>query len=708
MRLTCAIAAAALILAAGIYADSVYADDTSASSNENVAERPIAAPQLPEAQKELLPRGGYRMPDLDLSHITAQVAPKYLKGAALPSRWDWREHGMVTPVRNQGDCGSCYSFSAIGNIESKLLMDHIGYYDLSENNAKECNWYDASCTKGGSYFMLSNLFSRAGVVLEECDPYQPSDVACNTSCPYLMTLLDWRLISAFVIPSPEVIKLYIQAYGPVSSGMYMADSGSVWFNELISYDGSYTLYNPNPVTGIGHLVLIVGWDDTLSHAGGRGAWIVKNSWGADWGGTCGYGTGKGYFTIAYGTASIGGGVSYLADWQPYDPNGGLKLYDEGSSVNAYGYGTNEAWAMSKFVFDEGTKVTRVEFMILDATPDVDMFIYDDFAGGVLSNPLTSSLNHSFAEPGYHSIPLDAPLAVSAGNDIYVAVHFRTASYGYPVTIDMDGPFETGKTYISNTGTSWYDLGAGLGADATIRVRYSSAPCIDADKDGFGDPDYAGNTCPLDNCPYTYNPDQADDDGDGVGNVCDNCRTIANPPQTDTDFDGIGDACDNCPRIANPDQSDVDSDGIGDVCDNCPATANPDQTDSDSDGKGNACDNCWHVGNPDQLDGDGDCPAPPYASDPKCGDVCEGCCVGRVGDANGSGDDEPTIGDVSTMIDAKFITGTCDGILNCLTEADINQSGVTNPTCDDITIGDISTLIDYLFITGSSLGLPECL
>ena len=85
-----------------------------------------------------------------------------------------------------------------------------------------------------------------------------------------------------------------------------------------------------------------------------------------------------------------------------------------------------------------------------------------------------------------------------------------------------------------------------------------------------------------------------------------------------------------------------------------------------------------------------------------------CCVGRVGDANMSEDDEPTIGDVSTMIDAKFITGSCDGILNCLSEADINQSGGSNPTCDDITIGDISTLIDYLFITGQSLGLPNCL
>jgi len=84
-----------------------------------------------------------------------------------------------------------------------------------------------------------------------------------------------------------------------------------------------------------------------------------------------------------------------------------------------------------------------------------------------------------------------------------------------------------------------------------------------------------------------------------------------------------------------------------------------------------------------------------------------CCVGRVGDANGSGDDEPTIGDISVMIDAKFITGDCAGIIACLPEADINQSGGSSPTCDDVTIGDISILIDYLFITGNTLILPDC-
>jgi PKD repeat protein len=87
-------------------------------------------------------------------------------------------------------------------------------------------------------------------------------------------------------------------------------------------------------------------------------------------------------------------------------------------------------------------------------------------------------------------------------------------------------------------------------------------------------------------------------------------------------------------------------------------------------------------------------------------VQTGCCVTRVGDVNQSGEDEPTIGDVSMLIDALFITSDVE-ILGCLAEADINQSGGVIPEAADITIGDVSMLIDYLFITGESLGLPGC-
>jgi hypothetical protein len=68
-------------------------------------------------------------------------------------------------------------------------------------------------------------------------------------------------------------------------------------------------------------------------------------------------------------------------------------------------------------------------------------------------------------------------------------------------------------------------------------------CTDSDGDGHGDPGYPENECGLDNCPDEYNPDQADNDSDGVGNACDNCPDDPNPGQEDSNGNDVGDVCD---------------------------------------------------------------------------------------------------------------------------------------------------------------------
>jgi len=439
------------------------------------------APRL-SVQVLLSPRTGFIPPPMDLSHLTGQRMPDSFvfqspKGDILPTSWDWRTQGKVTPVGDQGYCGSCYAFASIGNIESKMLIDGAGTYDFSENHAKECNWYETadinggtSCS-GGNYLITANLFSKKGTVLESCDPYVSSDVNCEPTCPYQKTLLDWRIICGNVVPSTSVLKDYIQTYGPVYTSIYAGVPGTSWGEEFVSYDGSYTLYydgsgEPN------HAVLIVGWDDSLAHAGGSGGWLVKNSWGTEWGGTCGYGSEKGYFTIAYGSANIGMYSSSIYDWQDYNSSGGIMFYDEGGWSNAVGYGSKTAWGLCKFIPSSNTHVTRVEFWTTDVTTDVDVYIYDDFDGMTLSNLLASDLDNAFSEAGYHSVALDPPLAVTSGDDVIAVVKFTNYIFTYPIPVDVEGLYETERTYSSSNGSTWLDE-ALFEDEVAIRLRTST-------------------------------------------------------------------------------------------------------------------------------------------------------------------------------------------------------------------------------------------
>jgi hypothetical protein len=311
--------------------------------------------------------------------------------------------------------------------------------------------------------MLTGLFSQKGTVLESCDPYVASNVACRSDCAYQQTVLDWRLVSGESIPSPEALKQYLYDHGPIATGMY--------FNvqEFKDYDGSYTLNYAAPGDSIDHYVLLVGWSDNLPPEPGSSSpatgWIAKNSWGTDWGDA-------GYFYMTYGAAHIGMWSHFPHEWQAFDANEEVWFYDDFGWWSSRGCGIPTAWGLVRFIPDSDTSVTRVDFWTTDRTTDVDIYLYDSFDGTAPSSLLASKVNLTYAEAGYHSALLDSPLPVTSGNDVIAVIKFTNASHGYPVAQDKVGPIETGRTYFSCTGAngSWADLGVTNNSDVAIRLR----------------------------------------------------------------------------------------------------------------------------------------------------------------------------------------------------------------------------------------------
>ncbi len=414
---------------------------------------------------------GYVPPPVDLSHLEGRWRPGP-QLAQLPQRWDWREEGAVTRVQDQGPCGSCYAFATLGSFESQLLIAGEGTYDLSEMHAAHCNYenYENGCS-GGNIWMVTNLYSAEGASLETCDPYSATVPSCNTTCPLTKTVTDMWTLAGDTMPPEETLKSWLHNYGP----LYVALDSSV----LDGYLGCDTLYQPMDDPDLDHAVLLVGWNDTLTHTGPfDGAWIVKNSWGTGWGGTCGYGTEGGYFTIAYGSAGIGSSASLIKGWQDYDPDGSLLYLDEAGMQGFYGYGTTTAWGLARLTPGKDGCATQVEIWTSDAAT-VTLSIYDDFDGDDASGLLWSSEDKTFDHAGYHSIPVQRRVPLSAGDDVNVMVRVENAAYTYTVSIDSIGPVSETQSFLSATGVerSWTDL-ATLDTPLDIGIRLRVAPCVE--------------------------------------------------------------------------------------------------------------------------------------------------------------------------------------------------------------------------------------
>jgi hypothetical protein len=219
----------------------------------------------------------------------------------LPDYLDWRDVSGVnwmTPIRNQGGCGSCVAFGTMGAFEAMLRIDANNpnwNLDLSEQHIFSCG--GGTCANGWYISAALNYLKNYGAPPESCFPYQASDVPCSNSCPdwqsQAQKLISWNYVATDIAS----IKYYLQ-YGPVVSAIDV-------YGDFFSYPGGVYHHTSGSYAG-GHCITIVGYDDI------NGYWICRNSWGTWWGE-------NGWFRIAYGECDIENNVAAISVSVPEHP-----------------------------------------------------------------------------------------------------------------------------------------------------------------------------------------------------------------------------------------------------------------------------------------------------------------------------------------------------------------------------------------------------
>ena len=225
--------------------------------------------------------------------------------------------GWFSAVQDQGQCASCWAFSTIGNLEAAALKKSgaapgqvnedgsitvsTGLAPLSTQQVLSCNPDGYGCDGGWYEFDMLNPANAAkgtgyypGAVAAADFTYVAQRVACSFSATTAYTpVSQWGYVDdGKGIPSVFAIKAAIYTWGSLSAGVFADEYFQAYTGGVFS--GSDNKATPN------HAILLVGWDDA------KGAWLLKNSWSANWGI-------NGFMWIKYGVNSVGTSSAWVLD-----------------------------------------------------------------------------------------------------------------------------------------------------------------------------------------------------------------------------------------------------------------------------------------------------------------------------------------------------------------------------------------------------------
>lgn len=400
--------------------------------------------------------------------LGAFVAPWEVAGP-FPSEYDLRPLGRVTAVRSQERFSTCPTMAALGSLESATATVEGASPDFSENNL--ANHMGSRLRYQGmmpSEVAAAYLARWEGPVLEESDPYpgpgrSPGFLAAARHVQQVLMLP--RRTGPL---DNAAVKWAVMTHGGVDAEIDFDTNATdrFWRSQTNAYYGLRD--EPD------HHVVCVGWDDDYPadsfaiRPPGDGAFLVKNSWGTDFGD-------RGYFWLSYYDACFGGSLAVFAGVEPVDNYDAVYQWDALGRSAWLGVGGGErAWYASRFVGRGDGVVTAAALYAPVAGTEYEIRVAASLAG-LAEAPVAAAGRLDVA--GYHTLHLSRPASVTVGRPFVIAAHVTTPGWTRPVPAErrsalINPRVRAGQSFVSADGAAWTDLAARRGripADVCLKA-----------------------------------------------------------------------------------------------------------------------------------------------------------------------------------------------------------------------------------------------
>lgn len=450
------------------------------------------------ASEESHPLGESPSP-VDISHLRgSDLLPAFPAASAFPSAYDLRGRGEMTAVRDQSPYGTCWAFGAIGSLESTFLKGrgealdfsewHLAYFrsvDESESlpafdtDDDPSFGGDSIFDQGGNAWKSTALLARwTGAVAEVARPYQNVTPWDRQTVPLSSDAVEGRLEEVYLLGEAfeeAAVKAALTEYGALVFSME-------WTND--AYNGETdSYYCPERLYHSGHSVVLAGWDDVYPAANFRadpgrdGAWLVKNSWGAESFGD------EGYFWISYADGTLRNPALFVGG--PAESFDALYQHDPLGWIESWGFASETAWMSNVFgargiVESDDVVVESLEALSLYALAAGTSYRVEVWTGGDADVPRSGeriAMQEGLLDlPGYRMIRFDEPPYLAPGRPFAVVARVTTPGYVFPIAVEspLEGysgkaRADRGESYVSSDGATWQDLSVAR-ADSNVCLK----------------------------------------------------------------------------------------------------------------------------------------------------------------------------------------------------------------------------------------------